>query len=569
MTAGKRRLAAIVAADVAAYSRLVSEDEEGTLTALRRHREELLDPLIESHDGRIANTAGDSLLIEFASAVEAVRCAMAMQEGMAERNDDVPAERQIRFRMGINVGDVLERDGDLLGEGVNVAARLEGLAEPGEIRVSLAARDQVRDRLPVVLEDLGEVQVKNIPRPVHVFRLLPPGAEADAPSAAASPRRRGRGGQIAAAAAVLALAAGAAVLVLRPDLIERLEGRDVAQAPSPTVVPAGESAPASPRRPTPAPVAALAPVLPPTQPAPPAAGPDVQLAPARMAAADGAPETAITPLPPAPEPQVVSEPGPEAKPEAEPEASPAAVPAVATGPFDGVWTGEEVCETGGGFYTRNHTFRITAADGLLDLEMTVQSVRGSARSSYRWAAALDPHGRADATTRAINGRRLPFAVDLSAMPGQIAFDGCVVALVRSADAPVTSTAVVPAPAKPAAEATAAGNGAVAAADGDYDGRWSAYFSECGTSFGGAPLFYTVGLRVRDGVYLVDLQVADTYETVRTSFSGPVGDNGRLVGRFETAMKTSETQTLRADLSAGDGAPWAAIDNCRSRLKPAS
>jgi adenylate cyclase len=171
-----RRLTTIAAADIAGYSRLVSKDEEGTLSALRSHRAELIDPIISGFHGRIANTAGDSLLIEFPSVVEALRCCTEIQRSMAERNADIPEDRRIEFRIGINVGDVIEQDGDLLGAGVNVAARLEGLAEPGGICISRAARDQVRDHLDVMLEDLGEVEVKNIDRPVRTFRVLAEGA---------------------------------------------------------------------------------------------------------------------------------------------------------------------------------------------------------------------------------------------------------------------------------------------------------------------------------------------------------------------------------------------------------
>jgi adenylate cyclase len=165
-----RRLAAIVAADIAGYSRLIGQDEEGTLRALRSHRAELLDPLIEQHGGRIANTAGDSLLLEFPSAVDAVRCSIAVQEGMSGRNSDVDDDHRIAFRIGINVGDVVAQGDDLLGDGVNVAARLEGLAEPGSIALSDDAYRQVRDRLDVEWLDSGEHEVKNITRPVHVWR---------------------------------------------------------------------------------------------------------------------------------------------------------------------------------------------------------------------------------------------------------------------------------------------------------------------------------------------------------------------------------------------------------------
>ncbi len=170
-----RRLTTIVAADVESYSRLIAADEEGTLAAIRAHRNELIEPKITQYRGRIANTAGDSLLIEFPSAVEAVRCVMEVQGAMAERNQSTPVDRRILFRVGINIGDVIEQDGDLLGDGVNVAARLEGLSEPGGFCLSRAARDQVRDRMDIALEDLGEIQVKNMARPVRVFKFLQQG----------------------------------------------------------------------------------------------------------------------------------------------------------------------------------------------------------------------------------------------------------------------------------------------------------------------------------------------------------------------------------------------------------
>ena len=165
-----RRLAAIVAADVAGYSRLIGQDEEGTLRALRAHRQELIDRLIDEHGGRIANTAGDSLLLEFPSVVDAVRCAMAVQRGMTDRNCGIDQDQQILFRIGIHVGDVIAEGGDLLGDGVNVAARLEALASPGGIILSDDAYRQVRDRLDVAWDDGGEHAVKNIVRPIQVWR---------------------------------------------------------------------------------------------------------------------------------------------------------------------------------------------------------------------------------------------------------------------------------------------------------------------------------------------------------------------------------------------------------------
>jgi adenylate cyclase len=165
-----RRLAAIVAADIAGYSRLIGQDEEGTLRALRAHRQDLIDRLIEEHGGRIANTAGDSLLLEFPSAVDAVRCCVAVQDGMAARNQDIEEARRIRFRVGIHIGDVVAEGGDLLGDGVNVAARLEGLSRPGEVTVSDDAYRQVRDRLDLEWRDDGEHDLKNIVHPVRVWR---------------------------------------------------------------------------------------------------------------------------------------------------------------------------------------------------------------------------------------------------------------------------------------------------------------------------------------------------------------------------------------------------------------
>jgi TolB-like protein/class 3 adenylate cyclase len=167
----ERRLAAILAADVAGYSRLMGEDEEGTLAALRTIRRELIDPKIEEHRGRIVKTTGDGLLVEFASVVDAVRCAVVVQREMAGRNAAVPETRRIELRIGINVGDIIIEDEDIFSDGVNLAARLEALADPGGICVSRVVRDQVRDKLDFAFEDLGEQQVKNIARPVRVYRI--------------------------------------------------------------------------------------------------------------------------------------------------------------------------------------------------------------------------------------------------------------------------------------------------------------------------------------------------------------------------------------------------------------
>jgi adenylate cyclase len=168
----ERRLTAILAADVAGYSRLMGADEEGTLAALKTLRREVADLKIKEHRGRIVNTTGDGLLSEFASVVDAVRCAVEVQREIAARNAGVQSERRIDFRIGVNIGDIIIDENDIFGDGVNVAARLEALAEPGGICVSRVVRDQVRDKLSISFEDMGEQQVKNIARPVRAFRIL-------------------------------------------------------------------------------------------------------------------------------------------------------------------------------------------------------------------------------------------------------------------------------------------------------------------------------------------------------------------------------------------------------------
>src|ERR1700736_3382549 len=196
--ASTRRLAAILAADVAGYSRLMGADEEGTHERLKAHRRQLVDPKISEHKGRIVKTTGDGLLVEFASVVDAVRCAAEVQRGMLDREPEATDERQIRFRIGIYLGDVIAEGDDIFGDGVNVAARLEALAEPGGICVSGTVHDHIRDRLPYPLDDLGEQSVKNIARPVRAYALCPaavaalpaPGAPLSAPIAqrAVAPR---------------------------------------------------------------------------------------------------------------------------------------------------------------------------------------------------------------------------------------------------------------------------------------------------------------------------------------------------------------------------------------------
>jgi adenylate cyclase len=180
----ERRLAAILAADVVGYSRLMGQDEAGTLNRLRAHRRELIDSKISEHKGRIVKTTGDGILIEFPSVVEAVACAVAVQRGMAERNAPIPNDQRIEFRVGIHQGDIIVEDGDIFGEGVNLAARLEGLAEPGGICVSARVRSDTAGKVEdVAFEDIGEQNLKNIARPLRVYRVRLTGIEIETAAA--------------------------------------------------------------------------------------------------------------------------------------------------------------------------------------------------------------------------------------------------------------------------------------------------------------------------------------------------------------------------------------------------
>ena len=184
----ERRLTAILAADVAGYSRLTGMDEEGTHAQLTGHLRSLVDPKIAEHCGRVVKNTGDELLAEFSSVVEAVRCAVDIQRGMVERNAKVPQGKRVEFRIGINFGDIIIDRFDIFGDGVNVAARLEGFAEPGGICVSARVQEDVRGKLDVAFEDAGDQHFKNIERPVRTFRVLLNGARS-APCHIEGPRR--------------------------------------------------------------------------------------------------------------------------------------------------------------------------------------------------------------------------------------------------------------------------------------------------------------------------------------------------------------------------------------------
>jgi adenylate cyclase len=184
-TTATRRLAAILVADVVGYSRLMGVDEEGTHERVKAHLVELVDPKIGEHHGRIVKTTGDGVLAEFASVVDAVRCAGEIQRAMADRDLDLAEERRLRFRIGVNLGDVIADSDDIYGDGVNIAVRLEGLAAPGGICVSGTVRDHIGDRLPYAFEDMGELSVKNIAKPLRVYALRREGT-ADSPTASGS-----------------------------------------------------------------------------------------------------------------------------------------------------------------------------------------------------------------------------------------------------------------------------------------------------------------------------------------------------------------------------------------------
>ena len=235
-----RKLAAILVADVVGYSRLAGADEDRTLARLRGLRSDLIDPAIAAHHGRVVKRTGDGSIVEFRSVVDAVRCAIEVQNGLIERNAGVPPERRIEFRVGVHLGDVVEEsDGDLMGDGVNIAARLEGIAKPGAICLSEDAYRQVKSRLELKVSDLGPTQLKNIAEPVRVYSLQvgePAQAmaapQSNAPSmasAAPSPKSRGfgRGSALAAALAVALLAAGG--YAWRSGLAPRLVGASIAE----------------------------------------------------------------------------------------------------------------------------------------------------------------------------------------------------------------------------------------------------------------------------------------------------------------------------------------------------
>jgi adenylate cyclase len=241
----ERRLAAILAADMVGYSRLMEADESGTIARQKAHRQELIDPEIAAHNGRIVKTTGDGLLVEFASVVDATECAVVIQRAMAEREKDVPEERRIQYRIGINLGDIVIDGDDILGDGVNVAARLEGLAEPGGICVPRKVIEEVRNKLDVGFEFLGDQSIKNIKKPIPVYRiLLEPVAAGKVIGERRATPAQWQLGAVAAAAVIVVAVAGyyltpsdRAVVPVSNDFCEQKTVLAVPDKPSVAVLP--------------------------------------------------------------------------------------------------------------------------------------------------------------------------------------------------------------------------------------------------------------------------------------------------------------------------------------------
>ena len=240
-----RKLATILSADVAEFSRLMSEDEEQTLRVFRGHKK-IFEALVANHNGRVFNTAGDAILAEFASAVEAVRCATDVQAALRTRNDKFPPNRQVRFRIGVNLGDVMIQGQDLLGDGVNLAARLQTAAEPGGVCISGSVHDQIRNKLSLTFQSLGERSYKNIPQPVRTFAIAESeaGAVLPAPKPESTSKKKAVIGAVVAIVVVAGVAYGAFTLHERgkaenaPAASAANQNASVSTAPAPTPVPA-------------------------------------------------------------------------------------------------------------------------------------------------------------------------------------------------------------------------------------------------------------------------------------------------------------------------------------------
>jgi adenylate cyclase len=253
----KRKISALLAADIVKYSRLVADAEEETVRRLAAYRT-VFEEVTAHHGGRIVNMVGDAVLAEFPSSVDAVRCALDVQEAARTSNAAYPPERHMQIRIGVTLADIMDQDGELFGDGVNIAARLESLAPAGAICVSQTVREQVAGKIEATLIDIGEQQVKNLPNPIRAYVIAQPGAEAPQAKKVAKPRR----GRVVATAAVVAAACAAAAVAAVQLRGERAPTSAVAAAPTPQDVPPSMAAPASAAAPAAAPATQLASVTP-------------------------------------------------------------------------------------------------------------------------------------------------------------------------------------------------------------------------------------------------------------------------------------------------------------------
>jgi class 3 adenylate cyclase len=335
----ERKLSTILSADVAEFSRLMSEDEEGTLRTFRGHKE-IFESLVAMHRGRVFNTAGDAILAEFNSAVEAVRCATDIQTALGTRNDKLPPNRQVRFRIGVNLGDVMVQGQDLLGDGVNVAARLQTAAEPGGVCISGSVHDQIRNKLSLTFHSLGERTYKNIAQPVRTFSVM----EAEGGAVLPTPRPSAGGsrtGTYAAIAVVLLLLLGGGYWAYMRNAAGKSEAAQTPVAPPPQPASPSTTLASSPS-------GTESPSANPSQPgATPAAGNPSSSAPAPAAkSTDASQKAALLPTPPAASAAKQPKPGTPAvaiPAGTRPTAAPAnPVPPSKAGPFDGVYAGQ-VC----------------------------------------------------------------------------------------------------------------------------------------------------------------------------------------------------------------------------------
>lgn len=405
----KRKLVAILAADAVGYSRMMAADEEGTVKILSAHRA-VIDGIIEFHEGRIINTAGDSVLAEFASPVQAVRCAVEIQDALETRNESLPEERRMRFRIGVNLGDVMVKGDDLLGDGVNVAARLEGIAEPGNIYIASSVYDQIAGKLNLGFVDLGNQSLKNIDRPIRAYRIERGGTPAPEPA----PRRRTGlwiGGIVAA-------------LLIAGALGWRLGGQ-----PPPAPPPQAPLAQA--------PVAQAPVALAPVAQAPVAQAPVAQ--PSVKAKSAAAPKVLaaqkVAPAPPAAAPKISPSPQPVPVPEPIPAAAPPRN-------YQGNWQAVLTCRA----FAKRPAFKVEIPVSVTDGSFNLQHGQAGGPESFHMSGKPEANGRlhlegdgfAGAPTRRQKSGQ-PFRADVDGRfdgphyqgKGQLGAQECALAIVRA------------------------------------------------------------------------------------------------------------------------------------------